>query len=87
MPEPIVLLVWALLTGMITGAAWLGVVVIPRFRQKLADQAALVEEARRRLHEIEDTTQRLADMEERLDFAERLLETKREPEQLQPPNS
>jgi Tfp pilus assembly protein PilO len=41
-----------------------------------------VEELRERLRELEAAQPRMAELEERLDFAERLLAQRREPEQL-----
>lgn len=43
------------------------------------------EELQSRLAELDEVKQRLGELEERVDFAERLLATKREPERLGPP--
>jgi hypothetical protein len=65
--------VWALLTGMVTGGTWVAIVLRRQQRLLSERQQALMEDTNRRLAELDHTYQRLADVEERLDFAERLL--------------
>ena len=67
------IVVWALLTGMVTGGTWVAI-VLRRQQRLLSDrQQALMEDTNRRLAELDDAYRRLAEVEERLDFAERLL--------------
>ena len=66
-------IVWALLTGIITGGTWVGIVLWSRQRRLAGQQQALLEETHRRLAELDETYRRLAEVEERLDFAERIL--------------
>ncbi len=65
--------VWALLTGMVTGGTWVAIVLRRQQRLLSERQQALMEDTNRRLAELDHTYQRLAEVEERLDFAERLL--------------
>ena len=53
----------------------------------LADGAERMEELERRVVELEAGQQRVAELEERLDFAERLLAKQRDAERLGPPRS
>ena len=65
--------IWALLTGLITGGVWIGIVVFQHQRELDrydADDPAAME---RRLHELEQAVARVPELEERLEFAERLL--------------
>ena len=82
MMEPIL---WALLTGIVTGGVWLGIVLAGRQRRLSRQDPVLLEDMRERLLRLEDVEKRLAEVEERLDFAERLLARQREPERLPPP--
>ena len=67
------LVIWALLTGIVTGGTWVAIVL--RRRQRLLSERhqALMGDTNRRLAELDGTYQRLAELEGRLDFAERLL--------------
>ena len=67
------ILVWALLTGIVTGGTWVAIVLRRQQRLLSERQQALMEDTNRRLAELDQTYQRLAEVEERLDFAERLL--------------
>jgi hypothetical protein len=82
MTEPIL---WALLTGIVTGGVWLGIVLAGRQRRLSRQDPVLLEDMRERLLRLEDVEKRLAEVEERLDFAERLLARQREAERLPPP--
>ncbi len=75
------LVLWALVTGGITGAVWVAIVMIQR--QARIDRGRRdLDEMDARIDELEGAEQRVAELEERLDFAERLLAQKRsEPEQ------
>ena len=77
--------VWALLTGAITGGAWVGIVLLRRQHRLASRHLRLVEDVERRLDELADVGNRLAEVEERLDFAERLLALEREGQRLPPP--
>ena len=66
-------ILWALLTAGITGGVWVGIVLTNRQRRTLAEQQQLTEVLQRRLDAVEDVQGRLAEVEERLDFAERRL--------------
>ena len=68
---------WALLTGGITGAVWVAIVMFRRER-RIDEERAGVDMLDARLQRLEDSDQRVAELEERLDFAERLLAARRE---------
>ncbi len=76
---------WALLTGVVTGGVWLGIVLATRRNRLLEQDAYMLDEMRRRLELLESVEKRLAEVEERLDFAERMLTQQREPDRLPPP--
>ncbi len=69
--------IWALLTGLVTGGVWVAIVLFSRQRWLRQQYQAMVEETDRRLSELDDTHRRMAELEERLDFTDRLL---RQPE-------
>jgi predicted nuclease with TOPRIM domain len=77
-------IVWALLTGTISGGVWVGIVLLRRIRQISERQPAQLEDMQRRLDELEHVDQRLAEVEARLEFAERLLSRQRDAERLPP---
>ena len=79
-------IIWALLTGLITGGAWVGIVLVQRQRRLTLDQAGLRGELERRLDELEDVNTRLAELEERVEFTERVLAKDREASRLAPPH-
>lgn len=64
---------WALLTGVVTGGVWVAIVLNGRQRWLRQQYQAMVEVTDHRLGQLEDTNRRVAELEERLDFAERLL--------------
>ena len=68
---------WALLTGGVTGAVWVAIVMFQRER-RIDEERAGVDALDTRLQRLEDSDQRVAELEERLDFAERLLAAHRE---------
>ena len=79
-------IIWALLTGLITGGAWVGIVLVQRQRRLTLDQAGLRGELERRLDELEDVNTRLAELEERVEFTERVLAKEREAARLGRPH-
>jgi len=64
---------WALGTGGITGAVWVGIVLFDRQRRLAREHRELVEDRQRTLDELQAVSQRLIALEDRLDFAERRL--------------
>lgn len=72
------LLLWALLNGVITGGVWVGIVMLKRQRRLAREQMEVLEDVRRHLDSQEQLQERLAQVEERLDFTERLLIEERE---------
>jgi hypothetical protein len=76
-----------LLTGIITGGVWVGIVLLRRQYRLTEQQPALLDDIQRRLDELENAEKRLAELEERLDFAERLLTRRQDPARLPPPSS
>lgn len=78
-------IVWALLTGAITGGVWVGIVLLQRIRRISEQQPAELEDLRRRLEELEGVDRRLAEVEARLEFAERLLIQRKDAVSLPPP--
>ena len=81
------IVVWALLTGGVTGSVWTGI-VLWHHRQRVADQhTALSGEVQDRLDELADAQQRLLEAEERLDYTERMLLRQREAERWRPSDS
>ena len=65
--------VWALLTGGITGGVWVGIVLWRRQRRLETQVPAELEELQHRLDGFEGLDKRLTAAEERLDFTERRL--------------
>lgn len=66
------LVLWALLTGGITGAVWVAIVMVRR-QQRIDGRRAGLDELGERMEELEASQDRVAELEARLDFAERLL--------------
>lgn len=71
------IVIWALLTGGITGAVWVGIVLLKRQRRIARLDPEQLDRMQQRVDELEDVGQRLVEAEERLDFAERLLQQQR----------
>lgn len=80
-------LIWALLNGIIIGGVWAGIVLLRRQRRLAEQQPLLLDDIQQRLDHLESVEKRLAEVEERLDFAERLLARPAEPQQLPPPEA
>ena len=70
------IVLWALLTGGITGAVWVAIVMFGRQRRIDAGRRDL-DDVNARLDDLDGAERRVAELEERLDFAERLLAQKR----------
>jgi hypothetical protein len=66
-------IVWALLTGGVSGAAWVGIVLWRRQRRIETQVPAELEALQYRLDDLEGLHERLTEAEERLDFTERRL--------------
>ena len=71
-------LIWALLTGGVTGAAWVGILAMMRHERMLKRQRQLTEELQQRVSALEQVEHRLLEAEERLDYSERLLVQERD---------
>jgi hypothetical protein len=71
------LILWALGTGLITGAVWIGVVMYER-QKRINDRRESADELAARIDALEASEARVAELEERLDFTERLLTQHRE---------
>ena len=70
------IILWALVTGGITGAIWVAIVMFERQR-RIDHGRRDLDELDARLEELEGAEQRVAELAERLDFAERILAQKR----------
>ena len=78
------IIVWALLTGLITGGVWMGIVVFRHQRELDRYGEDEVLDMERRLRELELAVARMPELEERVEFAERLVAAERERRELQP---
>jgi ABC-type bacteriocin/lantibiotic exporter with double-glycine peptidase domain len=67
------IVVWALATGAITGAVWIGTLLVSHLRKQAVQQPILLAQLEDRLQRLEAVERRLAEVEGRLEFAERLL--------------
>ena len=74
----VMMLLWALLSGGVTGAVWVGILAWSRHEKILQRQRRLTEDLERRLEALEQVEPRLLEAEERLDFTERRLVQERE---------
>ena len=77
-------IIWALATAGITGGTWVGIVMYRRHQALAEEQQALMDDVARRSRVLDNAEKRFAEIEERLDFAERMLARQREPDQLPP---
>ena len=66
-------MLWALLTGGITGGVWTAIVLRGRQRRLAEDYAALLEDNNAHVAELARVSLKMAELEERVDSAERLL--------------
>jgi hypothetical protein len=78
------MILWALLTGIVTGGAWVAIVLFQRVNRLSRPDPELLADLQHRLDQLEQVEQRLAQVEERLDFAERMLVERREAGRLPP---
>ncbi len=67
------LVVWALATGAITGGIWVGTVLVSHLRRLAKEQLFLSAQLEDRLAQLDQVAKQLADVETRLEFAERML--------------
>ncbi|HEX5818340.1 MAG TPA: hypothetical protein VFY20_05665 [Gemmatimonadales bacterium] len=67
------IIIWALLTGGVTGAVWIGILALHRHERMLERQRQLTEHLQQRLDALEQVEGRLLEAEERLDYTERNL--------------
>jgi hypothetical protein len=65
--------VWALATGAISGAVWIGTVLVSHLRKLAREQLFLLARLEDRLERLDHVEVRLAEVEGRLEFAERML--------------
>lgn len=77
--------IWALGTGFITGGVWIAVVILQAQHRLRKFQVDMSEETELRLDHLETLEGRLAEVEDRLAFTERLLAERAEPARLDPP--
>jgi hypothetical protein len=75
------IVLWALATGGITGAVWVGIVLMGRQKRLASEHRELLEDRQRTLDALEAVQRQVMELEDRLDFAERRL---RQPEQTHP---
>jgi hypothetical protein len=86
---------WALGVGVICIACFVGIALMVRLlpeslrrgKKHTTDGGGRVEELERRVGELEAGRQRVAELEERLDFAERLLARQRDAQRVGPGKS
>jgi F0F1-type ATP synthase membrane subunit b/b' len=71
------LILWALANGVIIGAVWIGIVMYER-QKRINDRRESADELAARIDALEASEARVAELEERLDFNERLLHQHRE---------
>ena len=74
-PEFLKVLLWSLGTGGITGAVWMGVVLFGRQKRLAQEHRELLADRQRILDHVEQLGNKLGEMEERLEFAERVAAT------------
>lgn len=77
---------WALLTGGITGGVWTAIVLKGRQRRLTDDYEALLQDNASHVAELERVSRRMLDLEERVDSTERRLIEKQERDRLLPPS-
>jgi cell division protein FtsB len=76
---------WALLTGGITGGIWTAIVLKGRQRRLAEDYEALLEDNAAQVAELERVSRKMLDLEERVDSTERILIEKQQRDRLLPP--
>jgi cell division protein FtsB len=75
---------WALLTGGITGGIWTAIVLKGRQRRLAEDYEALLDDNAAHTAELSRVSRRMAELEERVDTAERMVIESRERDALPP---
>lgn len=75
---------WALLTGGITGGIWTAIVLKSRQRRLAEDYEALLDDNAAHTAELSRVSRRMAELEERVDTAERMVIESRERDALPP---
>lgn len=81
-------IIWALLTGGITGWAWAAIVLFQRQKRLEAEATTTTDRLEQfvtRMEQLQTDQARLEELEARLDFTERLLTRKAEGQELAPP--
>ncbi len=86
MPGIAQVVLWALSTGLVTGGVWMAIVLTQRQRALGDKQQIMLEDVERRSAALDQLEQRFAEVEERLDFAERMLAEQKQPSRLPPHN-
>lgn len=66
-------IMWALATGAITGAVWIGTLLVGHLRKLAKEQLFLLAQLEDRLERLDQVEKRLAEVEGRLEFTERLI--------------
>ena len=74
------LFTWVLMNGLIVAATWGGIVLWNRQKRAERQQERLEDEITSRQEALDQVNQRVAQLEARLDFSERLLKTERQPD-------
>jgi hypothetical protein len=67
------IVLWALATGIVTGGVWAGIVLYQRQNRLGRRHQDMLEDLRYREDRLREVHERLGELEERLDFAERGL--------------
>lgn len=71
-------IIWALLTGVISGGIWIGIVVLRQQHELDRYDPTELAEMERRLAELDQAAARIPELEERVEFAERMLASSRD---------
>jgi uncharacterized membrane-anchored protein YhcB (DUF1043 family) len=74
------LFTWLMMNGLIVVTTWGGIVLWNRQKRAERQQERLEDEITNRQEALDQVNQRVAQLEERLDFSERLLKTARQPD-------
>ncbi len=72
------LVIWALATGFVSGAVWVAIVLMQSQRRLKQYQIEMGDDTRLRLDHLDGLEIRLAEVEDRLAFTERLLTERQE---------
>jgi hypothetical protein len=79
--------IWAFLTGLITGGAWMVILAAQRERRLTERFAAMLDGVEDQLADMHDVVHRMTAVEDRMEYTERLLVQEREARTLPPPGS